>query len=198
MSLKAIAEEGLARLKAGEMEHETERETRLKQVKQDNPCFTTPSARFTPVKHAKRQRTAKKSVCFTVSFPRGETDETSLSEEVTAGLEQLATIRPPRLTRPELWSAIVADALRLAADGWAAHALRLGWSPLELWGCSPDRGGNPNHEGLAVWLDGRRVLLIDDATCIVESGPDARSVFHRRSVAAGGVFLWNLGKPNAR
>ena len=54
MSLKAIAEEGLARLKAGETEHETERETRLKQVKQDNSCFTGGSAGFTPMKHGLR------------------------------------------------------------------------------------------------------------------------------------------------
>jgi hypothetical protein len=45
-----------------------------------------------------------------------------------------------------------------------------------------------------VWIDGRRVLLVDDATCIVETAPDARSVFHRRSVAPGGVFLWDLGR----
>ena len=105
-------------------------------------------------------------------------------------------MRPPRITRPEIWLAVVADAVRLAADGRAAQALRLGWSALELWGCSPDRGGNPDHDGLAVWLDGRRVLLIDGATCMVETEPDARSVFHRRSVAAGGVFLWDLGRVN--
>ena len=134
------------------------------------------------------QKTAENGLCFTVSLPRGETDETSLPEDVAVGLERLATIRPPRITRPEPWSAVAADAVRLAADGWAAQALRLGWHPLELWGCSPDRGGNPDHEGLAIWLDGRRVLLVDDATCIVESGPDARSV------AAGGVLLWNLGR----
>ena len=194
MSLKAIAEEGLARLKAGETEHETKKETELKQVKQDVSCFTTPSARFTSKKHAQPHKTAGNGVCFTVSLPRGETDETSLPEDVAAGLERLPTRRPPRIPRPEIWLAVVADAVRLASDGWAAQALRLGWSPLELGGCSPDRGGNSDHDGLTVWLDGRRVLLVDDATCIVESGPDAKSVFHRRSVAAGGVFLWDLGK----
>ena len=118
----------------------------------------------------------------------------SLPNELQGGIGRLQSMKPPNIARPQVWFAVVADAVRLAADGFAAHALRLGWHPLELWGCSPDRGGNPNHDGLAVWLDGRRVLLVDDATCIVESGPDARSVFHRRSVAAGGVFLWDLGR----
>ena len=117
----------------------------------------------------------------------------SLPADIRSGLAALRVMAAPRITRPEVWAAVVADAVRIASDGWAAHALRLGWSPLELWGCSPG-GGNSDHEGLAVWLNGRRVLLLDDATCIVESGPDARSVFHRRSVAGGGVFLWEMGR----
>jgi hypothetical protein len=55
------------------------------------------------------------------------------------------------------------------------------------------RGGNSDHDGLAVWIDGRRVLLLDADTCIVETGPNERSVFNRRP-SAGAVFLWDLGE----
>lgn len=117
-----------------------------------------------------------------------------LPPHLAEGLAQLQSRSPPQITRPEIWPALVADAVRLGRDGWAVQALGSGWHPLDLWGCSPERGGNPDHDGLAVWLDSRRVLLIDDATCIVEAGQDARSVFYRPSVAAGGVFLWDMGR----
>lgn len=116
----------------------------------------------------------------------------SLPADIRFGLAALRVMAAPRITRPQVWLAIVADAVRLATDGWAAHALRLGWHPLELWGCSPERGGNMDHDSLAVWLDGRRVLLIDDSTCIVATGTVGRSVFNRRSVARGGVLLWDM------
>ena len=116
----------------------------------------------------------------------------ALPSPIVGGLKRLREMAAPRITRPEVWLAIVTDALRLASDGWAAQALALGWSPLDLWGCSPVRGGNVSHDGLAVWIDGRRVLLLDDASCIVEAG-SGRSVFNRSSVAPGGVMLWQLG-----
>jgi hypothetical protein len=100
----------------------------------------------------------------------------------------------PRITRPEIWLAVVADAVRLASDGWAVQAIGLGWSPLDLWGCSPEPGGNADQDGLAVWIRGRRILLLDADSCIVENQPRAHSVFNRRSVAAGGVFLWDIGE----
>ncbi len=109
------------------------------------------------------------------------------------GFARLQAMPPPRITRPEVWSEIVADALRLAADGWAMQALALGWTSLDLWGCSPVARGNPDHGGLAVWLDGRRILLLDERTCIVDAGAGARAVFTRREPAVG-MLLWDLGK----
>jgi hypothetical protein len=117
-----------------------------------------------------------------------------LPRDVRDGLQLLQSLKPPHITRPQVWFAVVADAVRLAEDGWAAQAIGLGWSPLDLWGCSPVPGGNADQDGLAVWIDGRRILLLDADCCIVEAGPSARSVFNRRSVALGGVLLWNIGK----
>lgn len=114
-----------------------------------------------------------------------------------AGLVRLSDMATPSITRPEVWMPIVSDALRLATDGWAAQALALGWTELDLWGCSPVCGGNAAHDGLAVWIDGRRPLLIDETSCMVEAGPGAHAIFNRRR-SAGSVFLWDLGKRDVR
>ncbi len=107
MSLKALASETLARLRAGEMGHETMNETQLKQVKQAEPCFTDGSQRFTPVKHDERQKTSKTNFCFTVSLPRGETHETSLPDSVVAGLARLRVASVPKGVLVEPWAAAV-------------------------------------------------------------------------------------------
>lgn len=196
MSLKALAEEVLARLHAGETPYETKKETDVKQMKQADPCFIGEPGHFAAMKQDIAQFSAENGPCFTVSPSRHETHETSsLPDALIRGLEALTRMVPPRITKPEVWPVVVADALRLADDGWAAQALGLGWGPVDIWGCSPDVGGNPDHDGLAVWLAGRRVLLLDERTCIVETGPVARSVFTRRKVPpAGAVLLWDLGK----
>lgn len=115
----------------------------------------------------------------------------SLPATIRAGLVSLQAMAAPRITRPEIWPGVVADALRLSSEGWAAQAMGLGWSPLDLWGCSPVTRGNPDHDGLAVWLDGRRILLLDERTCIVNAGTGARAVFTRRR-STGAALLWNI------
>jgi hypothetical protein len=194
MSLKAIAEEALARLKAGETEHETKRETEVKHAQQADPCFTSGGDSFTPMKHDEAQKSAKNSPCFTVSSPEGETRETSLPADLVAGLARLQGMRPPRIKAPEVWPTVVADAVRLAAEGWAEHALALGWKDKELFGTCGLPGGDGAQEGLAVWLAGRRVLLLDALSCIVDVGAGGRAIFYGRSVRPGGVFLWDLGR----
>ncbi|MGI8705064.1 MAG: hypothetical protein ACR2JJ_04610 [Sphingomicrobium sp.] len=116
-----------------------------------------------------------------------------LPADLRDGLRRLQSMKPPNVTRPQVWCAVVADAVRLAADGWASQALSLGWPPLSLWGCSPTIGGNPDHDGLAVWLDGRRTLLLDERACIVDAGAGARAVFTRQA-AMGAVLLWDLAR----
>lgn len=108
------------------------------------------------------------------------------------GLRRLRVMAAPHIAAPEVWPGIVEDAARLANEGWAAQALALGWSPLHLWGCSSDRGGNPEHDGLAVWLAGRRVLLLDETSCIADSGAGRRSIFNRHPMEDA-VMLWELG-----
>ncbi len=51
MSLKALAEQTLARLRSGDVGRETTNETELKQVKQERgSCFTDASLCFMPMK----------------------------------------------------------------------------------------------------------------------------------------------------
>lgn len=191
MSLKAIAEQELARLKAGEMVHETERETRLKHMKQPDPCFIDATARFVPVKHNERQKTAKNGPCFTVSFPMGETHETSLPDDLVAGVRRLKVMRPPRLLKPDAWPIAVADADLLLASGWAAKAIALGWTPLDLFGVVPDPHGDPAGDGLAVWLGGRRLIALCGTYAVVDDVGGGRSYFNRKQ-AGGAVLLWEL------
>ena len=117
-----------------------------------------------------------------------------LPPEIHYGLLSLASLPAPKVARPEVWPEVVADAGRLASDGWAKQALSLGWKPLELFGCSAAPGGDALREGLATWLAGRRVLLLDALSCIADDGGGGRSIFYGRSVLPGGVLLWELGR----
>lgn len=116
----------------------------------------------------------------------------SLPVPIASGLRSLRAMPVPRMSNPEIWPEIVADAARIANEGWAAQALALGWSPLHLWGVSTVRGGLVDLEGLAVWLRGRRIVLLDAASCLVESGPRQHSIFNVRPMG-GAVLLWEIG-----
>lgn len=111
----------------------------------------------------------------------------SLPPSIAEGLALLPKLPAPRLSLP-VWPAIVADALRLVSEGWASTALRLGWSPLHLWGAHLDT------PGLAVWLCGRRIILLGESSCTVADSPDRRSVFNLRDPAPGTCFLWEYGR----
>ena len=156
MSLKAIAEQELARMKAGEVTHETERETELKQMKRPVSCFIDASDRFMPLKHDKDQKYDNSGPCFTVSLPSEETHETSLPDDVVAGVQRLRTMRPPRLLTPGLWPRVISDAIDLVDTGWASKALALGWSPLDLFGAVSHTGRSGAGHGAAGRTQGHR------------------------------------------
>lgn len=102
---------------------------------------------------------------------------------VVMGLRRLGAMPPPRSVRPDVWRGVVSDALMLRDDGWAATALGLGWSTLDLWGASKS-----GDESLSIWLRGRRLTLLDGATAIATDG-EQRFQFTRRSTA-GWRLLW--------
>jgi len=103
---------------------------------------------------------------------------------------KMRTMRPPRrLINPDNWAGVVADAETLLMHGWAGQALRFGWNPLEIFGVSDD------YDGLAVWLNGHHLVLLDDRGAIALDHPGGRNRywFHRRD-PAGAVMLWEWAR----
>jgi hypothetical protein len=137
---------------------------------------------------ANRPRISPQGVAFGTTGTNG-----TLEPSLVQGLAILALAAAPRLRRPEVWPQVVDDARRLAADGWAAQALRLGWMPLHLFGAMPDREGDPACDGLAVKLSGRRVLAICSSFATVEDDNGGRSYLHR-GTPSGARLLWELGR----
>lgn len=116
---------------------------------------------------------------------------TALPSVISTGLATLRSMAAPSLQRPEQWPRVVSDALVLARDGWAAKALALGWSPLNLFGAVPDAAGEPYSDGLAVWLIGRQLVAIT-ATCATVEDGNGRHFYNRRE-QVGAKLLWELG-----
>lgn len=116
----------------------------------------------------------------------------SLPPSITNGLNQLRKMAAPNLYRPERWPLVVSDALRLARDGWAAKALALGWSELDVFGAVPDRDGDSYADGLAVWLGGRKLLALCASFAVATDDDGGRSYFYRRE-APSAVLMWALG-----
>jgi hypothetical protein len=112
---------------------------------------------------------------------------------VGAGVAALDEARPPRGVPAEPWRVVVRDAQRLVSQGWAAQALGLGWSELDLFGAVTDKLGDPAADGLAVQLDGRRVLALCASFATVADANGKRSYFYRRD-NEGARLLWALGR----
>jgi len=115
-----------------------------------------------------------------------------ISPDLSHGLIDLETMRPPRIARPEVWPDIVRDCIALASSGWAKVALDQGWHPLNLWGVSPAIGGLVDLEGLAIWLDGRAIKRIEPTFAEIHV-PGAVVLFPRRAMD-GAVLIWEMGR----
>jgi hypothetical protein len=71
--------------------------------------------------------------------------------------------------------------------------MQLGWNALDLFGAVPDKSGDPNADGLALKLAGRRVLVMSDRCATVKDDGVTRSIIYRGS-NEGAVLLWELGR----
>jgi hypothetical protein len=130
---------------------------------------------------------------FAANVPNVPNVPASLPPSVVEGLAQLANAPAPRLIVPDAWPVAVADALRIASDGWADKAFALGWSELDLFGAVPDREGDPDADGLAVKLGGRTILALCANFATVTSGGTVRAYLHRGN-NDGAVLMWALGR----
>lgn len=123
-----------------------------------------------------------------------------LPDDLAAGLRRLEMMPAPRrLDKPANWRGVVADAMTLARDRWAAKALALGWTAGDLFGIGPRNDWD--FQGLAVWLNGRRIVMLDDKQAIVAGNSgDHRFVFMRSGMRHGThptvtpVMLWDFGR----
>lgn len=127
------------------------------------------------------------------TLARGEKEQIlRLPANLVAGLRLLRDQPPPKLTQPEVWPGIVWDAITLAAGGWIERAVKLGWHPLELLGCSPAPEGDERLLGLAGRLEGRRMRAITSAGATFDDG-EVRRTLMRRSWE-GAIYLWEYGR----
>lgn len=123
-----------------------------------------------------------------------------LSDDLAASIRRLETLPPPRkLEYPQNWPGVVADALTIAREGWAAKAIALGWTAGDLFGIGSR--DDWDFQGLALWLNGRRILVLDDKHAIaVGEAADCRSAFVRDGMRHGThpivspVMLWEFGR----
>lgn len=118
---------------------------------------------------------------------------TALPADIQAGLAMLGRTAAPRLRCPDRWPVALADAVRLANEGWALAALNLGWSALDLFGAFPAATGDPDADGLAVRLAGRKVLAICASFATVADADGGRTFLYRGN-NAGARLLWELGR----
>ena len=121
-----------------------------------------------------------------------------LPDHLAASLRTLEYMPAPRkIEQADSWRGIVRDALGIARGGWAASAMALGWSAGDLFGIGPH--DDWEFSGLAVWLRGRPIVLLDQQRAIVANG-DRRAAFTRGGMGHGThptvapVMLWEFGR----
>lgn len=123
-----------------------------------------------------------------------------LPDDLAAALRRLEMMPAPRkLQQSANWRGVVADAMVLARDRWAAKALALGWTPGDLFGIGSR--DDWDFQGLAVWLDGRRIVMLDSKHAIIAGNPgDYRTAFLRGGMRRGihptikPMMLWDFGR----
>lgn len=125
---------------------------------------------------------------------RNGTNGTALPPALAAGLVRLSGMAVPSGCDPERWVVARNDAARLVSDGWAALALRLGWSALDLFGAAWGEADG-EADGLAVWLDGRTLRALSDDFAVVVSEGGGRSYFNRPR-EPGACLLWDVTPSN--
>ena len=116
-------------------------------------------------------------------------DEWGLPDGIRAKLARLSLLPPRKITLTQpLWAALVCDTMLFAKRGWAAKAMALGWSELELFGIAP-RG----WQGVTSRLIGREVLGLDARKIAVKDGRHVAQL-PRETLAPGAVPIWEALK----
>ncbi len=121
-----------------------------------------------------------------------------LPPDIAAGLGRLQRTPTARFRGDtQRWAQVVDDAHALALDGWAAKALALGWSGHDVFGIG--RRDANDFAGLAVWLDGRTVAVLDEQRAMARTAGgwacfERGGWGHGRDAGADPVLLWQFGR----
>jgi hypothetical protein len=164
------------------LEHELEQMERAPNV------FQNAHQVCSPMERREERKPARNGSCSNVPAPMERNGGT-----LDAVAKKLAQTPCPSGLDPQLWRNVIVDAKRLIEEGWAHSALELGWTLLDLFGAVPAKSGNPDADGLAVKIAGRRVLVMSATCATIKDGETTRSIIYRSS-NAGAVLLWEVGR----
>jgi hypothetical protein len=108
-------------------------------------------------------------------------------------LARLDRGRPPCDIPPIRWLRFIDDCGRFFDDGWAAFADRLGWGPLDLFGCDRTKPfARINRAGLLWLLNGRKLLALGADAAAIATACGGYLTIRRRFREPGGVVAWEL------
>jgi len=110
-------------------------------------------------------------------------------------LARLDPACPPSDVPPKRWLRFIDDCGRFLDDGWAGYAERLGWGPLDLFGCDRTKPYTRiSRAGLLWLLNGRRLLAVAADTAAIATASGGYLTFRRRFREPGGVLAWELSR----
>ena len=108
-------------------------------------------------------------------------------------LARLDRARPPCDIPPKRWLRFIDDCGQFLDDGWAACAERLGWTPLDLFGCDRAKPfARINHAGLLWLLDGRKLLALGGEAAAVATPSGGTLKYRKCPNEPGCVLAWEL------
>lgn len=150
---------------------------------------------FDPWEHVHRPEPAPALATLATLAGGGGDSRKRENEAPAAWARAIATLwmaDPPLRFTPERWRELLFDCERLATQ-WGFKAAALGWSALDLFGCSPGFARRLDRDGLAMMLHGRPVLALDaDAAAI--GNPSGPPNVYRRGAKAEAVLIWEAGR----
>ena len=108
-------------------------------------------------------------------------------------LARLDPARPPCDIPAKRWQQFIDDCGQFLDDGWATCAKRLGWGPLDLFGCDRTKPfARISRAGLLWLLNGRKLLVLSADEAAIATAGDYYLTVRRGARETGGVLAWEL------
>ena len=107
-------------------------------------------------------------------------------------LARLDPSRPPADVPHRRWVRFLDDCGRFLDEGWGTRAEALGWGPLELFGCHPDKPfARISHYGLLWLLNGRQLLALTSESARIQT-ENGFLTYRRLPAETDQVLAWEL------